>query len=234
MTEYTAAGRACRVCAQERPQTLLLQPVDDQDLRGLAEEWDLLQAAAPGPFLLAAAPVRDWFQDLSPWRAPAAFGKQAFGDGAGDTLRFLLDALLPAIERDFSPAPGAPWVLGGYSLAGLFALWCGYETDAFRGVAAASPSVWFPGWLDYARPRAPKARRVCLSLGDREEKARNPVLASVGGCIRAQHALLQRAPGVEAALQWNPGNHFMDAPRRTARAFAWAAWGKEMDPAPSI
>ena len=100
MTEYTAAGRACRVYAQERPQTLLVQLVDDQDLQGLSEEWDLLQAAAPGPFLLAAAPVRDWFQDLSPWRAPAAFGRQAFGDGAGDTLRFLLDALLPAIERD--------------------------------------------------------------------------------------------------------------------------------------
>ena len=31
--------------------------------------------------------------------------------------------------------------IGGYSLAGLFALWAAYRTDAFSGTAAASPSV---------------------------------------------------------------------------------------------
>ena len=44
--------------------------------------------------------------------------------------------------------------------------------------------------------------------------------------------LLQSAPGIETTLEWNPGNHFMDAPRRTARALAWAAWGKNAQPVP--
>ena len=38
----------------------------------------------------------------------------------------------------------------------------------FRGVAAASPSVWYSGWMDYAGQRKPKAGRIYLSLGDAE------------------------------------------------------------------
>ena len=223
MTERSIAGRACRVYAQEGPRTALLQMVDDQDMQGMSKECALLKRAAPEPFLLAAAPVSDWFRDLSPWRAPAAFGKRDFGDGAADTLSFLLGDMIPALTAEYALPPDIRWVLGGYSLAGLFALWCGYETNAFRGIAAASPSVWFPGWMAYARSHAPQARRVYLSLGDREEKTRNPVMATVGDCIRAQYALLDAVPEVDAALQWNPGNHFMDAPKRTARALAWAA-----------
>ena len=75
------------------------------------------------------------------------------------------------------------------------------------------------------------AQCIYLSLGDREEKAKNPVMARVGECIRRQHSLLD-GRGIDTVLEWNPGNHFMDAPRRTARAFAWAAWGKDMEPAP--
>ena len=66
----------------------------------------------------------------------------------------------------------------------------------------------------------PNCGRVYLSLGDREEKTRNPVMATVGDRIRALAALLS-ARGVDCALEWNPGNHFRDADLRTARAFAW-------------
>ena len=122
------------------------------------------------------------------------------------------NALLPLLPEDKT------LLLGGYSLAGLFALWTGYETDRFAGVAAVSPSVWYPGWLDYIRTRTPKAKRIYLSLGDREELAKNRVLASVGDCIRAQYALLE--PNT-ATLEWNPGNHFRDPWQRTARGFLW-------------
>lgn len=229
MTEWRAAGRACRVFGEKGAQAVLIQMTDAQDLAGMEEEYALLYRAAPAPFLLAAVPTADWFRELSPWPAPAPFGRQDFGGGAADTLHLLTDALIPALTAAYAPAKDAAWMLGGYSLAGLFALWCGYETDRFFAIAAASPSVWFPGWMEYARLRGPKARRICISLGDQEEKARNPVLATVGGAVREQYALLESSPGVEAALQWNPGNHFRDAPRRTARAFAWAAWGQALD-----
>lgn len=47
--------------------------------------------------------------------------------------------------------PHKTYYLGGYSLAGLFSLWAAYQTNLFAGIAAASPSVWFPGFLDYAK-----------------------------------------------------------------------------------
>ena len=46
-------------------------------------------------------------------------------------------------------------------------------------------------------------------------------MATVGDCIREQYALLQADHSV--ALEWNPGNHFQDSEKRTARAFCWLA-----------
>ena len=115
--------------------------------------------------------------------------------------------------------------MGGYSLAGLFALWAATQTDALYGVAAASPSVWFPGWSEYEATHPIQAKRVYLSLGDREEHTKNQTMAAVGDNIRALHsALIQR--GKACTLEWNAGGHFKDADLRTARAFAWVMEGK--------
>ena len=112
------------------------------------------------------------------------------------------------------------YFIGGYSLAGLFALWAAYQTDVFKGVAAASPSMWFPGFADNMRENTIHAKSVYLSLGDKEEKTRNPVMATVGDRIREAYNLL-REQGINATLEWNQGNHFKDADIRTAKAFAW-------------
>ena len=96
--------------------------------------------------------------------------------------------------------------IGGYSLAGLFALWAATRTDRFAGIAAASPSVWFPGFTDYLRANPVRSGAVYLSLGDREEKTRNPVMAEVGNRIRETEEIL-RGQGVKTVLEWNPGNH---------------------------
>ncbi|MBR6837831.1 MAG: esterase, partial [Oscillospiraceae bacterium] len=57
-------------------------------------------------------------------------------------------------------------------------------------------------------------------LGDKEEKTRNPVLATVGDRIREASSLLSEH-GVKCVLEWNKGNHFKDADVRTAKAFSW-------------
>lgn len=59
-------------------------------------------------------------------------------------------------------------------MAGLFSLWAAYQTDTFAGVAAASPSIWFPDFLQYMKEHDIRTESVYLSLGDREEKTRNP------------------------------------------------------------
>lgn len=191
---------------------VLVQPVDQHDLALVENEIRIIAENTADEFRLIAIEVDSWNFDLSPWRAPAVFGKEDFGDGAADTL-----ANVKALCADKSKT----YYIGGYSLAGLFALWAAYQTDIFKGVSAASPSVWFPGFSDYMKVHEIQSGRVYLSLGDKEEKARNQVMATVGEKIREAYRWLNDK-GVACTLEWNEGNHFKDADIRTAKAFAWA------------
>ena len=190
---------------------VLIQPVDDHDLEDVENEFTEITNKCNKSFRLIAPRMNDWNNDLSPWEAQAVFGREGFGRGAYKTLAELLH-----LCGDKSKA----YYIGGYSLAGLFALWAAYQTNVFSGVAAASPSMWFPGFVEYMKENRIKTDTVYLSLGDREEKTRNPMLATVGEKIREAHNLL-RENSVNCILEWNNGNHFKDADLRTAKAFAW-------------
>ena len=190
---------------------VLLQPVDDHDLNMLQNEITFMQERTSKDFRLIACKVSDWNKDLSPWKAPAVFGSEDFGDGASDTLREILELCEDRTKT---------YYIGGYSLAGLFALWAAYQTDRFQGVAAASPSMWFPGFTEYMKEHEVGTMHIYLSIGDKEEKTRNAVMATVGERIRTARDLLTER-GVDCVLEWNVGNHFRDADLRTAKAFAW-------------
>lgn len=220
--ELRVAGRRCHVFADEVPEMLLVEPMDLRDLDFLDREIAVLREGFPRPFALATLIVEDWNRELTPWAAEPVFGKEPFGSGAAGTLRLIEEDLIPEMERLFPSLAAGERLLGGYSLAALFALWCAYKSDAFSGIAAASPSVWYPGWMDFVRSHAPRARRIYLSLGDREYKSRSRVMATVEDRIREYSAILSGTEGVETTLEWNPGNHFVDTDRRTARAFLWA------------
>lgn len=196
---------------------LLVQPVDDHDQSLLDSEVETIRSLTDVPFNLVAFGINDWMSELTPWPAPPAFGKQPFGDGAEDTLKYLKDMLLPALSDRLG---GMNAVLGGYSLAGLFSLWAGYNSSLFDGLAAASPSVWYPQWTNYMEGKEMHSKAVYLSLGDRESRTNNPVMAHVDDAIRLQHDLLS-AQGVATTLEWNPGGHFIDSEKRMAKAFAW-------------
>ena len=155
---------------------VLIQPVGDHDLPEIEGEVAQIRKLTALDFQMIAVKVDDWNLDLSPWRSPAVFGKEDFGDGAASLLEEIL-----RLCSDESKT----YYLGGYSLAGLFSLWASYQTDRFAGIAAASPSVWFPGFLPYMKEHENQSRAVYLSLGDKEEKTKNPVMATVGDCIRA-------------------------------------------------
>ena len=189
----------------------LVQTVDEHDIAGLDDEVAEIQRLSGKEFRLLAVKVESWNRDLSPWPAPAVFGKDDFGDGAGELLTEILK-----LCQDESKI----YYLGGYSLAALFSLWAAYQTDKFAGIAAASPSIWFPRFVDYMKSTAIKCPNVYLSLGDKEEKTKNAVMSSVGDCIRDGYAWLKEQ-GLNCTLEWNTGGHFKEPEIRTARAFAW-------------
>ena len=205
----------------ENADTLLLQMVDEYDLKVIEQEVSYIrELSGRQDFCLKAVQVHSWNLDLGPWPAPAVFGKEDFGDGAAQTLEYLLNKVIKEDPDTASRSAGRKVYLGGYSLAGLFALWAGYQTDRFDGIAAASPSIWYPGFIDFMKERKIRTDLVYLSLGDREEKTRNPVMSTVGGRIRDAYEILN-STGVKCILEWNKGNHFREPDLRTARAFAW-------------
>ena len=194
-----------------KARIVLLQPVGEHDEDSVEKELACIKENTSEDFRLIALRVSDWNKDLSPWEAPAVFGKEGFGGCAAETL-----ATITGICGESE----VKYCIGGYSLAGLFALWAAYRRNLFSGVAAASPSMWFPGFTELMREQKVKCRNIYLSRGDREEKTRNPVMAEVGNRIREAQEILKEQ-NVKCILEWNEGNHFKDADLRTARAFSW-------------
>ena len=205
-----------RRLGNEASDNVFIQMVDDHDLEVMDGEVETLRELSGGDdWRLIAVKVDDWNKDLTPWKVAPVFGKEGFGDGAPETLNFLLDNVIPEVSGESKKL-----FIAGYSLAGLFALWAAYETDVFTGAVAASPSVWFPGWIDYAGSHEFKASKAYLSLGDKEAKTRNQTMAKVSENILQLNEMLEQA-GIGCIFEWNPGNHFRDADKRTAKGMAW-------------
>ncbi|WP_074962042.1 alpha/beta hydrolase [Ruminococcus albus] len=213
-------GRSCTIYADDTPSVLLIQPADKREAETLDKEIAHIKSLTVMSFVFAAFEISDWNSELSPWEAPPVFGKEPFGKGADSTLAYIEETLIPNLQERFSLNSDIPVVLGGYSLAGLFALWSGYTSDRFTAIAAASPSVWFQGWSEFTDNHSPAPNRIYLSLGKKEERTRNNVMAAVGDNIRRQYDKL-KTQGVDVALDWNEGNHFTEPEIRTAKGFAW-------------
>ena len=212
--------RPCRIYGEAHTEYLLLQMTGEHELQSMDNEVAAI-AQSSRNFLLATVPVKNWNDELSPWKSPAVWGKECFGGKAAGTLRFLTGQVIPTLKQQFALPGNVRIILGGYSLAGLFALWASTQTALFSGVAAASPSVWFPGWMEVEQQNPIQAQCIYLSLGDREERTRNATMAAVGDNIRALHRELA-GRGKNCTLEWNNGGHFKDTDLRTAKAFRWA------------
>ena len=175
-----------------------------------ADEIPHILSADDKGFFVIAVPVDDWNAELSPWNAPPVFGNEPFGNGADELLSFIEEEIIPQTDESYGTKR---YILAGYSLAGLFALYGIYKSSSFAGAAAISPSVWFPGWTEYISDKKPGAEFVYLSLGDKEEKTKNKFMSCVGDNIRSMHELLLKQ-GINTCLEWNEGGHFKDAPLR--------------------
>lgn len=182
---------------------------------------DELQTLCTPPFTLVAISALVWDDDMTPWPCPPiSKGDTPCGGKADDYLSLLTGDIIPRVE---SITGAAQWRgIAGYSLGGLFALYALYKTDAFLRAASMSGSLWYPDWVEYARAHdfVQKPERVYLSLGDKECKTRNKYLKCVQSKTEKYFALL-KDKGVQSEFVLNPGNHFVDAAKRTAAGIAW-------------
>ena len=174
------------------------------------------------PFTLVGIGSLNWNRELSPWGCDGTVrDAEPFSGQAAGFLDELLGQIIPEAESSL-PQPPTWRGIAGYSLAGLFALWSLWQTDAFGRAASASGSLWFPGFIDYAREHTmsntPDA--VYLSLGKKETKTPNRMMRHVLDDTRAMEELLINR-GIPTTLELNPGNHFAQTDLRMARGIHW-------------
>lgn len=220
--EMMICGKKCILYLNEDTEYILIQPVDKNDISVLDNEVKHIEENTDRNFSLVAFKIEDWNSELTPWEMPLLRGKGNFGDGATRTLEFIKNELIPALsEYTNTENKEIKYILGGYSLAGLFSLWSGYQTDIFEGIAAVSPSVWYKKWIEYVEAEKPLSEKIYLSLGDTEEKTKHQILSKIGNNIRKQHEILENSGNVKTVLEWNEGNHFKNPDIRTAKGFLW-------------
>ena len=220
--EMMICGKKCILYLNEDTEYILIQPVDENDISVLDNEVKHIEENTDRNFSLVAFKIEDWNSELTPWEMPLLRGKGNFGDGAAGTLEFIKNDLILAVSEYINiENKEIKYILGGYSLAGLFSLWSGYQTDIFEGIAAVSPSVWYKGWIEYVAAGKPLSEKIYLSLGDTEEKTKHQILCKIGDNIKKQHEILEKSENVKTVLEWNEGNHFQNPDIRTAKGFLW-------------
>ena len=209
------------VVAGEASDICIVQPLERRELALLQNELDQINIEADGTeYLFVGMEITDWNGDLSPWESKAVFGNKAFSGNAASTLRFIEEQLLPYLQVIYRLRDDTRYLLGGYSLAGLFALWASLQTDLFTGIAAASPSVWYNNWDLYVSRHTTKAKAVYLSLGDAEASANHPILSKTGTNIEKLHQQMRKQLGAEhCVFEWNKGGHFQFPEIRTGNGF---------------
>ena len=181
--------------------------------------WPLLSGS---DLSLAAISGIRWNDEMTPWpSSPVASWDSGYGGMADSYLAFLTDEILPRIisESRIKPEKTA---LAGYSLGGLFALYSAFRTAAFQSYASVSGSLWYPGFTSFIASNVPPEipDLVYISLGDKEDKAGNAAMRTVGQNTGKIISLLQDK-GIPIVFESNPGNHFTNAPERMTKAIRY-------------
>ncbi|MCD8212416.1 MAG: alpha/beta hydrolase [Oscillospiraceae bacterium] len=164
----------------------------------------------------------DWNHDMAPWDIPPISKNDTpCTGGADDFLQVLLEQILPEAEKNVEGEPAWRGITG-YSLAGLFAIYSLYRTDVFSRAATMSGSLWFPDLKEYIFSHEMKAKpdAVYFSLGEKESKTKNPYLKTV----QENTDEIQKfyaGKGIDSVFVLNPGNHYVNAFKRTAAGIDW-------------
>ena len=215
----TICGRRVKLFTSKRNDAplVVLNTVQDE---GRAV-WGMVRSITDMEFSLLAVSDIEWNDEMSPWPSETVVNGNMFGGKADMYLGMLIEEIIPWSVRKMGCAPDY-MMIAGYSMAGLFSLYSLFRTNIFRRAVCASGSLWYPGFLDFVRNNEPKVRPdvLCMSLGDKESKNRNPVLMDVGEDTEEIYGILSRYCG-RSVMRMDRGNHFNKTIERMAESIAW-------------
>lgn len=220
MNNYIIDGKKITVypcSADDRPILYFITSDDDAyEVRQM-----LKRLKCPDMTLVTVCGV-DWNSELSPWASPAVFKNgQAFDGGADRFLTLLTGSIIPAVESDIQLRFSHRGIVG-YSLAGLFAVYSLFKTDAFLTAASISGSLWFPQFKEFvlSHDMFVRPERVYFSLGDKECRTANPFIRSVQDATSEIYEHFRKKE-IATVFELKPGNHYSNFVQRCADGIMW-------------
>ncbi|MCR5078544.1 MAG: hypothetical protein K6B65_01290 [Bacilli bacterium] len=152
-----------------------------------------------------------------PFPSVSPFGKRLLRGDADKAIDKVI-RITAQLKLRYPELESLPIVLGGYSLCGLLSLYASYRSSLFPYIASCSPSLWYEGWMEFIKEENCLAKKLYVSLGDREEKSKNKVFSKVGEVTRGYTSYLKEE-GYDVTLVYNKGGHFNDPEQRMADGF---------------
>ncbi len=162
----------------------------------------------------------EWTEMMTPWQHSGK-GMGKTGGGAEFSQEFVPN-LLTYVENGLEDKVVKRGI-AGYSLGGLEAFYMACVAGIFDFAGSVSGSFWYPGAVEYfeKNPMFERVRNVYMSLGEREERAKDPERRTVR---RNTDAIAER---LEAArrlrYEINCGGHFTDIEKRIGNCAGYFA-----------
>ena len=162
---------------------------------------------------------------MTPWECPPLYKGDSYCKGYADEyLNLIEDEIIPKVEGFITNELQKEieyWVLAGYSLGGLFALYSGYKTDIFKRIVSASGSMWYPNFEKYVKENeiSKNIDKIYFSLGNKEKNSKIEILQTVEDKTREIQEFLSK--NIETLYEENEGNHFKDGVLRMAKGIKW-------------
>lgn len=163
----------------------------------------------------------NWNDDMTPWPAKGVFKKaKPFGGQAASFLDKLTNEIVPEAERNLG-VEDAERTIMGVSLSGLFAVWAGFNTNAFTNIISISGSLWYDGFVEWMNEQmpSPQLKKVCMLLGEKEKNAKDKRMATVEERTHAAAEILKTKSQAAVTFELVDGTHFSPILPRLERAF---------------
>lgn len=190
------------------------------------EVWNKCLDIKCKDYILVSISNLDWNNEMTPWYSEKINEKgENFLGKADEYIQIMLNKIIPKvknyIEKDLK-LKIKYYIIAGYSLAGLFAIYSSYKTNIFSKIISASGSLWYPKFLDFVKENkiSSNVNKIYFSLGNKESKVRNKVLQTVEENTK-EIEKIYKSQKIKTIYEENEGNHFKDASLRIAKGIKW-------------
>ena len=188
--------------------------------------WNLSKEEIDKDYVLVSISNINWTKELSPWFSEKLYKTEDdFLGKADEYIEELAYKIIPQIITFMKLNLDIDieyFVLGGYSLAGLFAIYTLFKTMTFKRAFSASGSMWYPNFVEYVRENDMriKPEKVYFSLGNKEAKTRNSTMSKVEEDTKEIVNIL-KDKDIDVVYEENEGNHFQEIIKRIVKAIKW-------------